>query len=76
MEIKRAMEEIEKTKEASVYKITGPILVKVGKIELNKELEEKEEAINIRIKRLEKNEMELKDKLNEIKDRLTSRVGG
>lgn len=75
-EIKKATEEIENTKETSVYKITGPILVKTNKKEVKKDLDEKEEAISIRIKMLEKNEMKIKDKLNEIRNDLTKNVGG
>ena len=75
-EIKKAVEELEKSKEASVFKIAGPILVKTGKKEIKTDLDEKEEAINLRIKLLEKNEIKLNDKINEIRDSLTKKVGG
>ncbi|MFH1445243.1 MAG: prefoldin subunit beta [Nanoarchaeota archaeon] len=76
IEIKRANEELEKTKESTVYKITGPLLVKVGKKEIEKELNEKEDTISLRIKTLEKNEMKIKDKLNSLREELSKKVGG
>ena len=75
-EAKRAIEELEKTKETTVYKITGPILIKVAKKEVISELNEKEESANLRIKALEKNEMKIKDKLNEISEELSSKDSG
>lgn len=76
IEIKKAVEELDKTKDSSVYKITGPILIKVNKGNVKKELDEKEELINLRIKTLEKNEMRVKDKLNELREGLSKKVGG
>ncbi|MBU0898724.1 MAG: prefoldin subunit beta [Nanoarchaeota archaeon] len=76
IEIKKAVEELDKTKETTVYKITGPILVKAIKKDIKKDLDEKEEAISLRIKKIEKTEMQLKDKLNSIREKLTQKIGG
>ena len=76
IEIKKAVEELDKTKDLSVYKITGPILIKFSKSNVKKELDEKEDLINLRIKTLEKNEMRVKDKLNELREDLSKKVGG
>ena len=60
IEIDSALTEIKKTDEA--YKIVGDIMIKANKEELEKELKEKKEKTELRIKTLEKQEKELKEK--------------
>lgn len=60
VEIESALEELEKTEDA--YKIVGNVMVKVSKPELSKELGEKKERTEIRIKSIEKQEDKLKEK--------------
>jgi len=60
IEVESALEEIEKTDTA--YKIVGSILVSAKKEDLKKELDEKRNILNIRIKTLEKQEQQLKDR--------------
>jgi prefoldin beta subunit len=72
MEIKKALEELGKTKEKEVYKVAGPILVKAGKAEAVKDLKEREESLEVRLKALEKEEKRIKIRIDEIKEQLTA----
>lgn len=72
MEIKKALEELERTKEKEVYKVAGPILVKSGKAEVVKDLKEREESLNVRLKMLEKEEKRVKIRIDDIKEQLTA----
>lgn len=65
MEIEKALEELSKTEHDDVYKAVGPILIKSTKKELNKELNEKKETIELRLKSLQKQENRLKEKMKE-----------
>lgn len=66
MEIDSALDEIEKTD--SAYKIVGNIMVKTGKEDLKKDLIQKKELMEIRITSLEKQESQLQEKAQELKD--------
>lgn len=70
MEIERAMEELGKTAEKTAYKITGNIMVSKPVTELKKDLENTQEAIDIRIKGLEKTEKRLTEQLRELQKKL------
>ncbi|MBI4453809.1 prefoldin subunit beta [Candidatus Woesearchaeota archaeon] len=65
VEIESALEELEKTEDA--YKIVGNVMVKVSKSDLNKELTEKKERTEIRIKSIEKQEDKLKEKAESLR---------
>ncbi len=69
-EIKKAIEELERTKQGDVFKISGPILIRVDAKDLKKELDDKKELINLRIKTLEKQENKLKEKIEELRNKL------
>ena len=71
LEIEKALEEIGKTKESQVYRISGPILIKASKKDVKKDLQEKKEMIALRVKSLEKNEKNIKDKIGVLRDKLT-----
>lgn len=61
-----ALEETEKTKD-DIYKIVGQVMLKSKKQDIIKELEEKKEILNLRIKAIENQENNLKEKLEKIK---------
>lgn len=71
MEITKALEELEKSKETEVYKLAGPVLIKTKKAEAEKELNEKKDTIGLRVKTLEKSETRLKEKVEELRKKLT-----
>ncbi|MBW2982101.1 prefoldin subunit beta [Candidatus Woesearchaeota archaeon] len=60
IEIESALKELEKTKEA--YKIVGNIMVSSNKEELENDLKKKKEMVELRIKTLEKQEGQIKEK--------------
>jgi len=69
-EIKKALEEVKKTKEKSVYKLSGTIMIRMDTADVQKDLEEKENMFNLRVKTLEKQEARLKEKIEELRTRL------
>ena len=66
LEIGSALEELESSSES--YKIVGTVMVKVEKLKLKKELEEKKEVVDIRIKSIEKQEKQIKEKSEKLRD--------
>lgn len=61
MEAENAQQELKKS-EDKVYKIIGSTIIETNKKNLEKELEEKTKLLNLRIKNLEKQEKDLKEK--------------
>jgi prefoldin beta subunit len=70
MEIDKALEELNTTKNESAYKITGNIIVSKSVEELKKDVAENKEAVEIRIKSLEKTEEKINNKLKELQEKL------
>ncbi|MEM7825236.1 MAG: prefoldin subunit beta [Candidatus Aenigmatarchaeota archaeon] len=70
MEIEKALEELNQTKEKNAYKISGQIMVLKSVEDLKKELNETKDDLEIRIKSLEKSEEKIKDKLKELQNKL------
>lgn len=66
MEIVKALEELKKATTEDVYKAVGPILIKSTKKDLDKELTEKKETIDLRLKSLQKQEDRIKEKLKDV----------
>lgn len=65
--INASLEEIAKTKEKTVYKVVGNVLFLKDIKEMDKELKEKKESTDLRLKTLEKQEENLLKKLNSIR---------
>jgi prefoldin beta subunit len=70
MEIKKALEEMDKAKDEQVYKASGPILIKSSKEDVKKELSEKDEFITTRLQTLERSEKKVKEKIEELRVKL------
>ena len=70
MEIDRALEELSKSNQKSVYKISGQIMISKNVDELKKELEETKENVEIKIKSMEKTEERVTNKLKELQNKL------
>ncbi|MCS7106054.1 MAG: prefoldin subunit beta [Candidatus Aenigmarchaeota archaeon] len=70
LEVEKALEELNQTKEKNAYKISGQIMVLRPVDELKKELNEMKEDLEVRIKALEKSEEKIKDKLKELQSKL------
>jgi len=71
-DVKRALDETEKTDEKEVYKISGSILIKSDIEKVKKDLEEKKELVEIRLSAIEKRESRIKEKIDELKEKLTA----
>jgi prefoldin beta subunit len=69
-EIKKALEEMGKTEEKFVYKLSGPILIRVETAEMKQDLREKEGMINLRVKTLEKQEIRVKERIDELRTKI------
>jgi prefoldin beta subunit len=70
LEIDRALEELNTTKQKSAYKITGMIMVNKPIEDLKKELQENKETVEVRLKNLEKIEEKINNKLKDLQDKL------
>ncbi len=70
-EIKKALEDLEKTEDESVYKISGPILIKTKTESVKKELKDKEELINLKMDTIEKQEKKIRSKIEELREKIT-----
>jgi prefoldin beta subunit len=65
-EVEGALKELESSEVA--YKIVGGVMFGVKKAELKSDLEGKKELIELRVKTLEKQEQQLKDKFKKLED--------
>ncbi|MEM0480968.1 MAG: prefoldin subunit [Candidatus Aenigmatarchaeota archaeon] len=65
-EIELVLDELSKSKEDTVFKFVGNVLVKRSKDEIIKELNDNKEIIDLRLKNLEKKKEELTQKLKEL----------
>lgn len=72
LEIENALSELSKTK-SQPYKITGTIMIATDKEELEKDLNEKKEIFNLKIKNLEKQEEQFKNQSEELQKELLKR---
>ena len=72
MEIESALEELTGAKEA--YKIVGNIMVKTDGDELQKDLGSKKEMLEIRIKAIEKQESQLKEKATRLQEEVLQQL--
>ncbi|MBW2966352.1 prefoldin subunit beta, partial [Candidatus Woesearchaeota archaeon] len=66
VEIESALKELEKSKEA--YKIVGNIMVSSNKEDLKNDLQKKKEMVELRIKTLEKQESQIKEKASSVQE--------
>jgi prefoldin beta subunit len=64
LELESALTELKDSKES--YKIIGNIMIKTEKADLNKDLNSKREMIDLKIKSIEKQEKQFKDKASSL----------
>jgi len=67
-EVENALEQIKKA-QGKIYKMIGNFLVEISKDDAIKELEEKKELLDLRIKALTRQEEKIRSRLNELKDK-------
>ena len=63
-----ALEELKKTKDEQAFKIVGSLMLKSDKDDLKKDLKTKKDILNLRIKSIEKQEEDIKNKLIKARD--------
>lgn len=73
---KSALEELSKTKEKTVYKIIGNVLFPKDAEEMEKELKDRKDSLELRLKTIEKQEDTLLKKLKSIQTKLESEMKG
>ncbi len=71
-EIESALKEIEKTSEA--YKIIGNVMIKTEKASMKEELGKKKEIIDLRLKNIDKQEKQLKDKAESLQKEVMGKL--
>lgn len=72
-ETENAEHEIDKASD-DVYKITGQIMIKAGKEDLKKELQEKKHLLNLRLKAIEKQENTISGRVNEFREEIVGKL--
>lgn len=70
LEMDNALEELKKTKD-KVYKASGMILIKKDPKTITKELKDKKDDLEVRVKNLEKQDKLIRDKLLELQQKIT-----
>ncbi len=73
----KALEELEKAKlKAEIYKSVGAFLIRADKEDIKKELEERKETLQIRIKTFKSQEEKYTEKLKEMKADIEGQLKG
>lgn len=77
-EVERALEELGKSKpETPIYRNVGSLLIKVEKQEdLKKELDEMKDTLGIKVKSMERQENQLKERFTSLRTELQSALQG
>lgn len=75
-ELQNALNEMEKTDKPEVYKALGQILLRSNREKIITELKESIEALNLRLKSLEKHEKKLAEKISESQETLQKTFSG
>lgn len=66
-ETENALEEVRKTKE-DIYKLIGQVMLKASKQDIEKELSQKKDILNLRIKTIERQETRLKEETEKLRE--------
>mgnify|MGYP001470072296 CR=1 FL=1 len=76
-EVEKALTELRKTQTKDVvYKSAGPLLIKVGRDDMLKELDEKKELANTRAVVLAKQETRMKENVTEMQNKISEAIRG
>lgn len=76
-EAKLALEELDKIQEDdTVYKAVGNLMVKVGKEEAKKDLDERTETLELRIKVHQRQETKIVNRMKEMEAKIRGMTGG
>jgi len=72
-EAENALKEVEKTKD-DIFKMTGQIMIKASKNEVEKDLKQKKDLLSLRVKALEKQESQFKEELEKLKEEVMKKI--
>lgn len=72
-ETENALQEVKKTKE-DVYKLIGQVMLKASKQEIEKELTQKKEILDLRVKAIEKQESQLQEEAERLKEEVMKKL--
>lgn len=72
-ETENALEEVKKTKE-DIFKLIGQVMLKSSKPDIEKELQQKKDILNLRIKAIEKQENSLKEETEKLRQDVMKRI--
>jgi prefoldin beta subunit len=72
-ETKTALEEVEKSK-GDVFRVLGQVMVKAEKETLKKELKEKDDLLELRLKSISKQELSLKENIERLKGEIVNKM--
>lgn len=75
IEVDNALEELDKSK-GKTYKIIGNVMISAEKEDLKKDLDNKKEVLNLRIKNIEKQENQLKEKASNLQSEVLKQIKG
>ena len=70
-----ALEEVGKSK-GDVFRVLGQVMVKSNKDELKKDLKEKKELLELRIKAIEKQELGLRERIERLRGEIVNKIQG
>jgi len=70
-----ALDELKETKQKTVFKAVGNILIEKEVSKVKKELQDAKESVDLRIKTLQKQEDSLVNKLNKIRSKIEETAG-
>ena len=73
IEGENALEELSRA-EGKIYKVVGPIMVAAEREELKKELESKKEVFELKMKNVEKQEAQVKEKAKKIQAEVLEKI--
>lgn len=73
IEVNNAKEEVEKSK-GLVYKIIGSVMVSSNKEDVKKDLDSKKEVLDLKIKSIEKQENQLREKASKMQEEVLSEI--
>ena len=73
-EIDNSLTEIGKSSD-EVYKIVGQIMIKSNKEDVEKDLKQKQELVNVRLKSLDKQEEEISKRAEALREEVLGKIG-
>ncbi len=74
LEIERALEELNATKQTAAYKIVGSVMINKNIEDLKKELNETKEDMGIKMKSMDTIELKLKERLKDLQIKLKNAI--